>query len=460
MEQNNMTNNTDKPINKPSNKRKKSITIFLVLILLAFVGYYTYDKLFLSDSEGTDNAYVNGNVINVTSQVSGTVISINADNTQFVKEGDELVKLDPQDSKIALDQAKANLATTVRTLRQQYANVKQYKAMLAQQQIALQKAENDYNRRIPLAKKNLISKEELAHTKADFLSAKAAIEVTKEQEAAAEASIAGVDLINHPNVLQAKANFIATWLTLQRSDILAPISGYVAQRNIQVGTKINPGTPLLSIVPLNQLWVDANFKESQLKNIRIGQPVTIVADVYGDSVKYHGKVIGLSAGTGSAFSLLPAQNATGNWIKIVQRVPVRVSLDPEELANHPLRIGLSTYATVNTTNKSGSSLISSDQNNTVYSTNVITQSTTEAEKIADQIIAKSAGVAANTVNKQDKTKKVTPNKAKPTTVKKNIKVKPKTTKKSLKKHNNTKMNQAKKVNKSKQFKAKTNNVKK
>lgn len=407
--------NNQTPENKKS-KRTLLITVFLVLVIFISIIYYAYYKLVLSRYEETENAYVNGNIINVTSEIRGMVTAVYAEDTKAVKEGDILIKLNPQDAEISLNKAKAMLGTTVRGLREQYANVNQFKALKKQQQIALEKAETDYNRRVPLAAKGIISKEELAHAKVAVLSAKAALEVTKEQELTANANIAGVTIVNHPSVMQAKSAFIEAWLNLKRTTILAPISGYIAKKNAQVGSMVTPGTPLLSIVPLKQLWIDANFKETQLKHIKVNQDVTIIADVYGNKVEYHGKVVGLSAGTGSAFSLLPAQNATGNWIKIVQRVPVRISLDAKELEQYPLLIGLSTTVKVDISDQSGENLYQVNNKNVAYTTNVITKDLKEAEEIANKIINENINSFSNnkkSLNSKNHTynKKVTANKA-------------------------------------------------
>ncbi len=314
------------------------MAIITTVFVLAGIGYAFYYATVLTQREETDNAYVGGNLVTLTSQVSGTVTQISADETQFVKAGDDVVKLDPVDAKVALAQAEAALGDSVRQLRQSYANASQYDAALAQKRIDLAKAQDDLARRAPLAADHTVSAEEVAHAKDDVAVAKAALDVAEKQAEAAHASIDGVNIANHPSVLRARANYTQAWLTVQRNAIPAPVSGYVAKRGVQVGARITPGQSLLSIVPLDQLWVDANFKESELRNIRINQPAKITADVYGSKVEYHGKVVGLGAGTGSAFSLLPAQNATGNWIKVVQRVPVRIQLDQQELRQHPLRV--------------------------------------------------------------------------------------------------------------------------
>jgi membrane fusion protein (multidrug efflux system) len=342
--------------------------------------------LVLSKRVETDNAYVAGNLVNVSSQVTGSVIEIRADETQLVQAGAEMVRLDPSDAEVALAQAEARLGTAVRQQRERYSNVDQFNAVVEQRRVALKTAQDDLARRAPLAADHVVSGEDVAHARRAVEEARAALEVALKQVAAARVSVAGVAPAQHPNVLAAKADYLSAWLAARRNAIVAPVTGYVAKRSVQVGSRIAPGAPLLSIVPLNQLWIDANFKESELRDIRVGQPATIEADIYGSKVQYHGKVAGLSAGTGSAFSLLPAQNATGNWIKVVQRVPVRIALDPKELEAHPLRVGLSATVDIDVENKSGSAL------GTVaapsYATTVLNQPLQEAQAATDAIVKK------------------------------------------------------------------------
>jgi membrane fusion protein (multidrug efflux system) len=372
------------------NPRKRRLVLFgiTLLFILAIIIYAIYYSLVLSQEEQTDNAYVGGNLVNLTSQVSGNVEEIRADETQMVTAGAEVIRLDPVDSQVALRQAEAKLGNTVRQLRERYASSSQYDAVIEQRKLELQTVSEDFARRAPLAADHTLSSESVAHAKQAVEDAKAALEVSIKQAETARASVSGVSLAQHPSVLAAKADFIQAWLTMRRNAILAPVSGYVAKRSVQIGAHVTPGTPLMAIVPLDQLWVDANFKESELRNIRAGQPVRIEADLYGGKVEYHGKVVGMSAGTGSAFSLLPAQNATGNWIKVVQRVPVRISLDPRELAQHPLRIGLSTVTTVDTHDRSGAMLGAPMPATPVYATQTLNQPIHDADAIADGIIAK------------------------------------------------------------------------
>jgi membrane fusion protein (multidrug efflux system) len=294
--------------------------------------------------------------LSVSAQVAGSVIDISADETQMVQAGAPIIRLDPADAAVALNQAEARLASVVRQQRERYTNIEQYDAQIRQREVALKTAQDDLARRAPLAADHTVSGEDVDHARRAVENARAALDVARKQESAARAGVSGVPVAQHPLVQAARADYLAAWLAVRRNAIVAPVSGYVAKRSVQVGGRITPGAPLLTIVPLDQLWVEANFKESELRAIRVGQPATVEADMYGNKVVFHGRVLGLSAGTGSAFSLLPAQNASGNWIKVVQRVPVRIALDPKELAAHPLRVGLSATASVDITQKGDAEL--------------------------------------------------------------------------------------------------------
>jgi membrane fusion protein (multidrug efflux system) len=371
-----------------NNKRRVVLAGITFAFLAAGVAYGAYYLLVSSKRVETDNAYVGGNLVNVSSQVSGSVVEIRADETQMVQAGTEIVRLDPSDAQVALAQAEARLGTAVRQQRATYSNVEQLQAVVDQRRVTLKTAQDDLARRAPLAADHVVSGEDVAHARRAVEDAKAALEVAEKQLAAARVTVAGVSPAEHPNVLAAKADYLSAWLAARRNAIVAPVTGYVAKRSVQVGSRIAPGAPLMSIVPLNQLWVDANFKESELRDIRVGQPARIEADIYGSKVVFHGKVVGLSAGTGSAFSLLPAQNATGNWIKVVQRVPVRISLDPKELAAHPLRVGLSATVDVDIAQPGTGALGSAATPAPAYSTDVLSQPLQEARQATDAIVAR------------------------------------------------------------------------
>lgn len=376
-------------------KRKYVLIGITLLFIITAVIYAIYYVVVLSKQVQTDNAYVGGNLITLSSQIEGNVQEIRADETQRVTVGTEVIKLDPVDAELALSQASAKLAGAVRQQRERYADATQFDAIIEQKELVLKNAEADLARRAPLAADHTVSGEDIAHAQQAVANAKAALKVTGKQADANHAAIVGVRLAQHPNVLAARTAFIQAWLSVRRTAIVAPASGYVAKRSVQVGSHITPGMALMSVVPLDQLWVDANFKESELQNIRVGQTATIEADMYGSKVEFHGKVLGLSAGTGSAFSLLPAQNASGNWIKVVQRVPVRITLDAAELAQHPLRIGLSTTVTIDTHKTDGPMLGAPMSTNAMYSTNALTQPVKEAEAAADTVIAQNmANIAA------------------------------------------------------------------
>lgn len=381
---------TDTTINaKPNNKKRNTVLAAITLCFLAAGGAYAaYYEAVLSKIQETDNAYVGGNLVNLSSQVTGNVTDIRADETQMVQAGAPLVTLDSADADVALAQADARLGAAVRQQRQRYADVAQYDATVTLRQLELKTAEDNLARRLPLAADHTVSGEEVDHARQAVASARAAVSVAAGQQQAAQASVAGVDVARHPDVLAAKADFEAAWLAARRNTIVAPVSGYIAKRAVQVGARATPGTALLSIVPLDQLWVDANFKESELRNIRVGQPATVEADMYGGKVEFHGKVVGLSAGTGSAFSLLPAQNASGNWIKVVQRLPVRIALDPQELRAHPLRIGLSTTVKVDISKTDGPVLGAAMPQQPVYTTAALSQPLQQAATAADKIITR------------------------------------------------------------------------
>jgi len=371
-------------------KRRLALIGMTLLFVMAGILYVVYSMRVLSKREQTDNAYVGGNLVTLSSQVTGIVSEIRADETQLVKAGANVIKLDPVDADVALKPLRARLGAAVRQQREHYVSVAQYEATVQLRKLALQEAKDDLERRLPLAADHTLSGEDVAHARQAVKNAQAALDVALKQADAARASIAGVTLASHPSVLAAKAEFIQAWLAVRRNAIIAPVSGYVAKRSVQAGSRVTPGTPLMSIVPLDQLWVDANFKESELKNIRVGQPAILEADMYGGKVEYHGKVLGLSPGTGSAFSLLPAQNATGNWIKVVQRVPVRIALDSAELARNPLRIGLSMVATIDTSNTDGPMLGVPMPAMPVYSAQALSQPLNEAESAAEAVIAKNS----------------------------------------------------------------------
>lgn len=295
-----------------------------------------------SDYEITEDAYVEGNAVLVTAQVPGTVTAINADNTDPVRAGGVLISLNPLDAQLALERNSALLARAVRQVRSQFSVASQMQANIAMRQEEFTRALADYTRRKDLVKTGAISGEDLQHTEHAMRAAQAALQSAQQQYAASHAFVDSTTVKNHPDVMSAASQVKDAYVALSRTTIHAPVAGIVAKRNVQVGQRVAPGTPLMSVVPLDDVWITANFQESQLKNIHHGQTVTLTADAYGRKVVYQGVVQAKEAGTGSAFSVMPAQNATGNWIKVVQRVPVRIALtNPEQIKAHPLQVGLS-----------------------------------------------------------------------------------------------------------------------
>jgi len=341
--------------------------------------------------ETTDDAYVNGNQVTLSSQVTGTVIAVLADDTQRVEAGQVLVKLDPTDADLALAKAQSALAQAVRQVRQQTQTAAQYASSVAPKREELQRAQADLARREPLLAEHAIAPEEIAHARQAVADARSALDAAQSQANAAHALVDDGDLAANPLVQQARAAYREAWVAAHRNAIVAPVSGYVAQRSVQVGSRVQPGQPLLTILPLHDLWVDANFKEVQLKHIRIGQPAEVRTDVYGSDVIYHGKVEGLAAGTGGAFALLPAQNASGNWIKVVQRVPVRIVFNASELEKYPLRVGLSTEVKVDTHDRSGAVLAQATASKAIAKTDVYTSDAVAADAAADSIIQANMG---------------------------------------------------------------------
>jgi membrane fusion protein (multidrug efflux system) len=329
------------------------LTALGAVVVLGGVGYLAYWLLYARYFESTDDAYVNGDVVQVTSEVPGTVIALHIDDTQAVQVGQPLLELDPADAKIAEANAEADLARAVRQVRGLFAQSQQLRAQIEQREQALRTADSDLKRRSDLLSDGAISGEELSHARDNVTSTRANVAAAREQLSQTVAQIDGTTIANHPQVLAAAAAVRNAALALHRTQLTSPVSGVIAKRSVQVGQRVAAGTPLLAVVPLDDVWVDANFKEVQLARMRAGQPVTIHADMYGGDTVYHGRLAGLAAGSGNAFALLPSQNASGNWIKIVQRVPVRILLDPKELKDRPLRVGLSTSVRVDLRDTSG-----------------------------------------------------------------------------------------------------------
>ena len=339
-------------------RRRRKLIALAAAVVFGSAGYGTWWETVGRHYQTTDDAYVDGDQVQITSEVPGTVVALNADDTQSVQDGQTLLKLDPADAEVAMGNAEANLGRAVRQVRTQFATAEQLRAQIADREIALKRVQDDYRRRSGLVQDGAVSSEELSHTHDDIVQMQAALNEARQQLNATLAQIDGTMVDDHPQVLAAEAAVRDAALALRRTEIKAPLAGVVARRSVQVGQRVAAGTPLMAVVPLEDVWVDANFKEVQLEDMRVGQPVELRADLYGHSTVYHGKLVGLAAGSGNAFALLPPQNASGNWIKIVQRLPVRVALDPQELKAHPLRVGLSMSVTVNIHDTSGALIAS------------------------------------------------------------------------------------------------------
>jgi membrane fusion protein (multidrug efflux system) len=377
-----------KPANPPakaSNWLRRGIIVLAVVVVAAVIGGYYV--LFVKGHVTTDDAYVNGNLVRLTPQISGTVIAINTDETQYVRQGQVLIELDPRDAQIAVAQAKASLAETVREVAQLFTEERRDAALVDAEHTQLSQSNQDLTRDNSLRSVHGVSLETLEHDENAVRSARAALQQAQATLASTQVEIAGTTPTTHPRVLQAEANLRAAWLELTRTRVLAPVSGYVVRRSVELGEQVAPSTQMLALVPVSSMWVDANFKENQLGSLRIGQPVHVTVDMYGSHVDYHGKVLGLTAGTGSALAVLPTENATGNWIKIVQRLPVRIGLDPAELTRHPLFLGLSANINVDVTDLGGSAVSQTPAWPAAQSTDAYADQDTGADKLIDAIVS-------------------------------------------------------------------------
>lgn len=389
-----MSQSTHSEKNNQKTQSEKRRTIWMVIatiiIILLFVAYGVYWFLVLRFQEYTDDAYVSGLQIPIIAQTTGNVTQVNFENTDLVKAGDVLVVLDKTNAQLSFEQAKHDLATTVRKTKELYINGDEYQAQIQKNRVSLAQAQKDYQRRAALGRSGTISKEDLQHSQEAVQLAQAALDISIQQYKANRALLRNTELRKQPAIQQAADSVRSAWINLQRTEIKSPMTGYVSRRNVQVGSQVSPQTSLMAIVPIQPVWVDANFKETQLEKVRIGQPVTINSDFYGDDIVYKGKVVGLDMGTGSAFSLLPAQNATGNWIKVVQRLPVRVELDPEQVAKHPLRIGLSMNVTIDIKDQNGPVLAEVQRTTPAFESDVLVLNLADVDHIIDSIISDNA----------------------------------------------------------------------
>jgi membrane fusion protein, multidrug efflux system len=372
----------------------KQIRLGIALVMAAAVVAAVWLHFAEGDSESTEDAYVDGNVVQVMPQLGGSVMLIAADNTEFVEAGQVLVRFNDVDAKLALERAQAQLAHAVRQVRAQFSNATQAGANVSLRESELARVEADLLRRRHLAASGAVSGEEATHAEDAVKLARAALSVARQQQVSARSLVDQTTIATHPDVQAAVSQLRDAYLAKVRTTLRAPVSGIVTKRNVQLGQRVSAGAPLMSIVPSEQMWVNANFKESQLRHLRIGQPVTLQADVYGSSVRYHGTVVGQDAGTGNAFSLLPAQNASGNWIKVVQRVPVRIAIAPDELRAHPLKLGLSMQVTVDTVRRDGAVARTHPSHRTRYRTDVFSGEMARADELVQTVIAaNSASVA-------------------------------------------------------------------
>jgi membrane fusion protein (multidrug efflux system) len=374
------------PTNPPNSQRRRILLLIAFIFIVLGALWAAYWVLVLSKREKTDDAYVNGNRVVISAQVSGTVIAVLADDTQLVKAGQVLVKLDPVDAQTALSRAASALAQAVRQVRQQRATAGQYDSEIDTRKVELARAQTDLEKREPLLPGHAIAGEEVRHARENVQIARASLTQAQRQSLSAHALVDGTAVEDNPAVLQAKDAYRDAWIAANRNAVVAPVSGYVAERSVQLGQHIQAGEALMTVVPLHSLWVDANFKEVQLRNLRIGQKAEVRSDLYGGSFIFHGHVQGMAAGTGAAFSLLPAQNASGNWIKVVQRVPVRIQIEESDLVKSPLRVGLSATVTVDTTLRDGPVLAREASDKPVGDTRVYTQDLDKANEEADAVV--------------------------------------------------------------------------
>jgi membrane fusion protein (multidrug efflux system) len=377
----------------PTSSRRRNVLLLIALIFIVLGALWAaYWVLVLSKREQTDDAYVNGNKVVISAQISGTVIAVLTDDTQLVKAGQVLVRLDPIDAETALNRAASALAQTVRQVRQQKSTADQYDSVIETRKLELARSEADLAKREPLLAARAIAPEEVRHARESVDMARAALTQAIRQSTSSHALVDGTQVEDNPMVLEAKAAFRDAWIAAQRNAVIAPVTGYVAERSVQLGQHIQAGQALMTVIPLNSLWVDANFKEVQLRHLRIGQPAQVRSDLYGGSVIFHGRIMGMSAGTGAAFALLPAQNASGNWIKVVQRVPVRIQIDDADLLKSPLRVGLSATVTVDTSSRSGPVLAANISDQPVGITQVYTRDLDKANAEADAVVRRNLAV--------------------------------------------------------------------
>lgn len=376
---------------KPVKKKSRALFIFTVVLLLAAIGWLLLWFFYLQFHESTDDAYANGNLININSAISGNVIGFYADDTDLVKEGQLLVSLDPTPFKVAYERELSTLASTVLQVRQLYDNVRVNQAVVENRKASLSKAQYDYENRKQLVDSRAISNEDFIHARDDLTIAETNLKQAVEQLKVSVSAAGQTVIEKHPLIEQQRNNIKKAFYDLQHTSIFAPATGHVAQRRVDVGQWVSPSTNMMAVIPTDYVWVDANFKETQLTYMRVGQPATVWFDLYGSHVKHEGKVLGIASGSGSVFSLIPPQNATGNWIKIVQRLPVRISLDPEIVKKYPVRLGISAQVDVNITNQDLPFMVPVPPTEPVGTTDVFQLDFEKVKKLMDQIVQENLG---------------------------------------------------------------------
>lgn len=379
---------TPEPSLKKNAPRRKTMWILTLLFLIAGGCWFAYWYLYLRPYETTDDAYANGNFISINSAVNGSVIAFFADNTDLVTEGQLLVSFDPTYYQAIYEKELANLGAIVLQVRQLYANVQANQAVVESKKTTLSKAQFDYDNRSRLIGSKAISNEEFIHSKENFLISQLDLKQAEAQLQIALDAAGNTSIEQHPLIEQQKAVVLSAYYNLQHCSIYAPTTGYIAQRTVDVGHWVTPANKMMALIPQDYVWVDANFKETQLTYMRIGQPAKVWFDIYGRDVIYEGKVLGIASGTGSIFSIIPPQNATGNWIKIVQRLPVRISLDPKTLKDYPIRLGISAEVSVDITDRNLPLLATTPPSKPVAKTNVFDIHLEKVKKTIEEVIQK------------------------------------------------------------------------
>ncbi len=357
-------------------------SIFVTAAIILFVYWYMWGRF----ETGTKDAYVTGNMVVVNPQVCGTISAIYTDNTQLVEEGQLLIELDSTDALIGLKSAEAELGQTLRHVIKLFAEVEEYKAQINIKKAELKQAMQDFEHRRGLIQEGGVSTEDFEHSENSLSAAIASLIFAEYRYKAALAQVENTTVLTHPKVKKAEEDVQRAWVNFKRCHILSPARGIIAKRAAQVGETVGPGHNLLAVIPLDQIWVEANFKERDLRHVRLGQPVRVTADFYGSSVIFNGNVMGIEGGTGSVFSVLPPQNATGNWIKIVQRLPVRISLPVDQITHYPLRLGLSLDVVIDTHDRLGKVLPQVMTEKRIYASSIYSKQIEGVQEVIDRII--------------------------------------------------------------------------